>query len=93
MIKEKEIMSKYSEPSRFDCAPQGTIIKSFNDTSYNYFIQISSYPEMPNWVTWGHLLGLILKEKATDEDFVDKCIEAFESPSREKIDNIVNSLD
>jgi len=82
------MLAKYSEPSRFDCAPQGTIIKSFNDTGYDYFIQISSYNEIPNWVSWGYLLGLVFKEKALDKDFVNECIKAFESPNKNKVPEI-----
>lgn len=72
------ILCKFNNPTRFDFAPEGTVIKSFNvGDEYKYYIQISCYEDEPNWVTWDYFLGLIFKKKALDEKFVKKCLNVF----------------
>ena len=100
-------LAKYSKPSRFDCAPEGTIIKAFLDEhvgntsvgntrvdgkNYKYYIQISEYKDLPNWVTWDYFLGLILEEKALDADFVSKCITAFKLRRKKNNPNAVKEV-
>lgn len=95
---------KFSRPTRFDCSPFGTVSKviinrEYLEDKYEYYIQISEDEKSPNWVTWDYLLGLILKEKITDKDFVSKCLDAFKTRSHKdkksfgkNISEIVNEL-
>ena len=79
---------KYNRPSRFESSPEGTVVKVMldNDTrvkhtkdKYEYYVQISEYLDDPNWVTWGYFLGLILRDKVLDEEFVSKCLDVFKA--------------
>lgn len=87
MNKEQEINVRFCPPSRFDIAKIGTVVKVYNEKSYEYFIQISEYDGLPNWKKWGDFLGVILKEKAIDEVFVKRCMKLFDStpPKNAKI--------
>ena len=69
-----EIIQRYSNPTKYDLAPYGTICKN-ND---NIFIQISKDPEASNWLYIGDFFQIIYQKSILSDDFIKKCLDIYE---------------
>lgn len=88
----EEVYLRFTAPSRFDNAPEGTVVKVQHDEHYDYYINISEYKDLPNWIKWGDFLGLILKEEALNKDFATKCLNIFKNKDIKEKENLLNGI-
>lgn len=68
------IIERYSNPTRYDLAPYGSIYKHDD----KLFIQISKDPESSEWLPLGEFFEKIYTSSLND-DFLKECLNTYES--------------
>lgn len=69
-----EIIQRYTNPTKYDVAPYGTICKN-NDS---LFIQVSKNTESSNWLPLGEFLLKVFQKSILTNDFIKECLELYE---------------
>ena len=74
----KEIMERYTQPTKFDFAPFGTMARVMKDNEApEVYIQTGSQ-ESPDWKHMGWLLERVYESRYTDKAFIDECLRVID---------------
>jgi isopentenyldiphosphate isomerase len=76
---EKEIIIRYTAPTRYDKAPYGTICKVIIEgEKHKLYIQVSPDDvENSEWVRWGDFLEVVFKRDIFEKAFVKDCLDLY----------------
>ena len=81
---QKEILVKYSAPTKLCTFPYGQIWKHLLDNDqYALYIQISTDLEAPQWVKMGEFLEKVYGDLVLDHAFIDNCLKLLKKGNNE----------
>ena len=80
-----DIVERFSNPTKYDLAPCGTIYRHED----KLFIQVSTDPELSNWIPLGDFFLEINRESILNDDFMKKCINIYLSKNIQPKGNFV----
>lgn len=81
---QKEVLVKYSAPTKLCLLPYGQIWKHLlDDDQYALYIQISKDLEAPQWVKMGDFLEKVYGDLLMDPKFIDNCLKLLQKEDRE----------
>lgn len=73
-----EPLVKYSHPTMFDKEAAGTIYRCMNDSKdYDYFIQVNSNQDAPQWERVGTILEKAFEDFYSNGNFVTECLRLY----------------
>ncbi len=70
---------RYSAPTKYDTALYGAIWIQMLDDCKDMYIQVSKDDQNPQWIRIGKFLEKAFSANLFDEDFISKCLEAYNS--------------
>jgi hypothetical protein len=68
---------KYTVPTRYDAAPQGTIWKVTGEQGDELYMQASDDPSAANWQKIETILGKVFEDYLQDQQFMSTCLNLF----------------
>lgn len=71
----QEIPIRYANPTKFDIAQYGVLVKVLRDDgSFDYFIQISKDEEAVEWIEMSKFLDQLFKDNYENDTFIKKLL-------------------
>lgn len=78
----KQIIERYSIPTKYDMARRGQICV-INEDKPVYYVQVSDDENHATWLKFGDLLEIVFKDSINDEHFIMNSLDMYKINSRQ----------